>query len=63
MDDGLIHPSCPHDLLGFDAVLVGVLLKVQVVEQAHDGPEFLLLPVTQLLGKPAHHVRDNIGMF
>ena len=63
VDDGLIDAPFPHDLLGFDAVLVGILFKVQVVEQAHDGPEVLLLPIAQLLGEPAHHVRDGIGVF
>ena len=61
-DEPLLQPLLPHDLLGFDAVLVGVLLKVQVMEQAHHGPEVLLLAVTQLFRKPAHNVGDHIGV-
>ena len=40
----------------------GQLLEVQVVEQAHDGPELRLLPIAQLPGEPAHHVLHRDGV-
>ena len=61
-DDGLLHTGLAHQLLGFLAVLLGPLLEVQVVEQAHNGPELRLVPVAQFTGVPAHDVLHRDGM-
>ncbi len=51
-----------HDFLAFLAVLFGPLLKVQIVEQAHEAPKFLLLAVAQLTGKIAHTALHDLAM-
>ena len=61
-DDGLIHASLAHQFLRLDTVLLRPHLKIQIVEQPHLGPELLLLPVAQLLGKPAHHMLHRNGV-
>ena len=62
MDNGLVHSGLTHQLLRLDAVLLGPLLKVQVVEQAHHGPELPLVSIAQLLGVPAHHMLHRHGV-
>lgn len=61
-DDLLLHPGLPHQLLGLFAVLLRPALKIQVVEQTHDPPELLPVPIAQLPGKPAHHVLHCNGV-
>ena len=56
VDELLLQPRLPHQLLAPDAVLIGVLLKIKIVQQPHNAPEFLLLAVAELPGKVAHHL-------
>lgn len=53
VDEVLVRAALSQQLRRLDAVLVGVLLKVDVVEQAHVAPEIHVLAVAQLLGVPS----------
>ena len=52
----------PQKLRRLLAVLFRPLLKVDVVQQAHRGPEVRLLAIAQLLGIPAHDSLHRQGM-
>ena len=56
VDDFRFQPCLLHQLLTFDAVLLRILFKVQIVQQPDDSPEVLLLAVAKLSGKTAHHL-------
>ena len=50
----LVHAALPHDLLGFAAVLLGVFLIVQVVQQAGHPPDVRVLALAGQPGKVLH---------
>ena len=52
----------PQKLRRFLTVLLRPLLKVDVVQQAHRGPEVRLLAIAQLPGIPAHDSLHRQGM-
>ena len=54
VDEVVVRAALFQQLRCLDAVLVGVLLKVDVVEQTHVAPEIHVLAVAQLLGVPTH---------
>ena len=54
VDEFLAAAGLLQKLRGLDTVLLRPLLKVDVVEQTHGGPEVRILPVAQLVGIPAH---------
>ena len=43
-----------QQLHAFDAVLLGVQLKIDIVQQTHDAPVVCLRAVTQIVCEPAH---------
>ena len=61
-DQALIQSLFPHDLLRFDAVFVGIHLKVEVVQEAYGLPEVGLVAVAKLICVPAHHVADDLAV-
>ena len=61
-DQALVETVFTHDLLRLDAVLVGIHLKIKVVEKADDLPEVRLVAVAKLFRVPAHHVGDGVGV-
>ena len=61
-DQALVDTVFTHDLLRLDAVLVGIRLKIKVVEKADDLPEVRLVAVAELFRVPAHHVGDGVGV-
>ena len=61
-DEALVKTVFPHDLLRLDAVLIGIHLKVEVVEKTDDLPEIRFIAVAELFRVPAHHVGDGVGV-
>ena len=55
VDQALVYALFPHDLLRFDAVLLRILFKIQIVQQAGIRPEVGFFLITKLPGHPAHH--------
>ena len=54
--DQVVAAAClPQKLRRFLTVLLRPLLKVDVVEQAHRGPEIRVLAIAQLVCIPAHN--------
>ena len=62
VDQPLVEIALAHDLLRLDAVLVGITLKVQVMQQADNAPEIHLVPIAELLREVAHDALDRAGM-
>ena len=62
VDQPLVRAVFPQDFLAADAVLIGILFKIQVVEKARQAPEILLLPVTELTGEIAQHPLHRPGV-
>ena len=62
VDQRLVRPRRPEQFRRLLTVLVRPLFKVDVVEEARQGPEAGLLPIAQLLGVPAHHALHGQGM-
>ena len=62
MDQPFIQPPFPHDLLGFFAMLVRVLFKIQIVEQTHQAPEVFFFRISQCAGKMPHGPFHRQGM-
>ena len=56
----LVNAALPHNLLGLDAVLVGILLIIQIMQKAYNPPLLLILPVAA--GKTAHYAFDGQPM-
>ena len=62
-------PGLPQKLRRFQAVLLRVQFKINIVEKPHKAPEILLSAVAKLLCIPAHHalhgqpVKDMEGFF
>ena len=62
VDQPLVEVALAHDLLRLDAVLIGIALKVQIMQQADNAPEIHFVPVTELLREIAHDTLDRAGM-
>ena len=62
MDQPLVEIPLAHDLLRLDAVLIGIALKIQIMQQADDAPEIHLVAVAELLREIAHDALDRAGM-
>ena len=62
MDEALIQTALAHDLLRADAVLIGVLLKVQIMQQTDNAPKVHLVAIAELLREIAHDALDRSGM-
>ena len=60
VDDGFVQTGLAHQLLLLDAVLIGELLKVKVVQQADDAPELSLVAIAQLLCEILHHTGNDL---
>jgi hypothetical protein len=45
MDQRFPGASGPEQFRGLDTMLIGILLKVNVVEEARDTPKILFLPI------------------
>ena len=43
MDEPLVNPLFPQDLLFFDAVLLRILLKIKIMKNAHGLPKILII--------------------
>ena len=56
MDQALVHALFAQDLRFLRAVLVGVLLKIQIVQDADGLPEICLVRIAKLHGKIPHHI-------
>ena len=54
-DNAFVYAVLAHQLLRFYAVLFGIQLKIQVVQQAYYAPVFLLVCIAKLLGKVTHN--------
>ena len=59
----LVHAVLAHDLRAADAVLLGIALIVQIVQNAHDFPEFLFIAIAQLAREIAHHIAHDARVF
>ena len=62
MDQPLVEIPLAHDLLRLDAVLIGIALKIQIMQQADNAPEIHLVAVAELLREIAHNALDRAGM-
>lgn len=49
----LRHAAVLQQLHAFDAVLLGVQLKIDIVQQTHDAPVVCLRAVTQIVCEPS----------
>ena len=59
VDDLLVHIQLMEHLLGLDAVLLRVQLKIDIVQHPHGTPEVHVLRV-KLPGQLSHHLRDSL---
>ena len=62
MDHLFIQPSLLHQLPALVTVLFRPLFEIQVVEKAHNAPEFLFVSVSQLPGKIPHAAFHHFSM-
>ena len=62
VDDWLRHAALAHNLLRTDAVLLGKLFKIQIVQESYYFPKIGVGFIAQLLGIPAHHLADRDGV-
>ena len=62
-DQALVKTAGAHDLLTFDAVLVGIQLKIKIVQESDDFPKIGFVAIAELVGIPAHHVADDMTVF
>ena len=61
-DEALVKPRFAHELLRLDAVLVGIHLKVEVVQKPDDLPEIRFVAIAERFCVPAHDVGHGIGV-
>ena len=61
VDDALVYIELVQQLVGLDAVLLGPLLKIYVVEYAHGAPVVDVLGVVGLRDL-AHDLADGLGV-
>ena len=61
-DEIIAAARLPQQLRGLLTVLLRPLLKVDIVQQAHGGPEVRLVAIAQLLSIPAHDALHRQGM-
>ena len=61
-NQALVQTVLAHQFLALNAVLVGILLEIQIVQQTHHAPELLFFAITQFLGKPAHDFFQGNGV-
>ena len=54
MNDVLSHTAFPQKLRCLQAMLIGVFLKINIMEQSYDSPVLCLLPIALLGGEPSH---------
>ena len=59
VDHFLIHIQLVQHLVGLDAVLLRVQLKIDIVQHTHRAPEIHVLRV-KLLGQLSHHLGDSL---
>ena len=62
VDQPLVEIPLAHDLLRLDAVLIGITLKVQIMQQADNAPEIHLVAVAELLREIAHDALNRAGV-
>ena len=55
VDHILPHAPFPQQFRRLDAMLLGKLLEIDIVQQPHEPPELLLIGKAQFPGIPAHH--------
>src|ERR1035437_9829120 len=61
MDQPFIEAFVPHNFLRFNAVLIGVLFEIQVMQKSDNPPE-LFLTNGKIFGKISHYTFNNQGM-
>ena len=61
VDDALVHVQPAQELLRLDAVLLGPLLEIYVVEYAHRAPVVDVLRVARF-GDFPEHLADGLGV-
>ena len=59
VDQALVDALFPQDLRLLRAVLVGILLKIQIVQDADGLPEVRLVGIAELDGKIPHDVAHD----
>jgi hypothetical protein len=59
MDKALVHAAFAQDLRLLRAVLVGILLKIQIVQDTDGLPEVRLIGIAKLGGKIPHHIAHD----
>ena len=62
MDHVLADPSLSKKLGSLDAMLVGILFKIYVVEQTHDAPKIGIVSIAEIVCKPSHNTFDGQTM-
>ena len=55
VNDRFVKPLLAHKLLTFNAVLLGILLKVEIVQQTDNAPEICLVRIAKLLCEVFHN--------
>ena len=58
----IVRALFPQNFLAADTVLIGILLKIQVVKQSNLSPEIRFIPISQFLGEVSHNSFHRFGV-